>query len=144
MQEIHRGTVKAWATEIVSHVEPDDVFVVRDGFDDLAENWHTAEVQDEGRFVGGLDGTAFAGVVVPFLLTLFGDVVRDVVKDAAKRAVGTLLEKLLKRQASPDETSRLRLEIEAAIHRSRFTEVQKRTLRAGFDDLFAKLAPEEG
>jgi hypothetical protein len=139
METIDRATVKGWAVAIVGQVEPGDTFVVEDGFDALADDWHSATSQDEGRFVGGAEVATFAAMVTPFLLELFGDVVKDVVKDQAKKVFGSLLDRVLKRNASSDETEKLRREIAAAVDKSRFTASQKARLRAGFETMFAKL-----
>ncbi|MBE0550501.1 MAG: hypothetical protein IH627_23135 [Rubrivivax sp.] len=138
-----RDTLKQLATDIVTQVEPDDVFVIEDTFDALITDWHRAVSQDEGRFIGGAEIATFAAAVVPFLLTFLGDVAKDVVKDQAKKAAGALLDKLLKRQASADEATRLRTEIEVAIAKSKVTRKQKNILNAGFDILFGKLKPAE-
>lgn len=138
-----RDTLKQLATDIVTQVEPDDVFVIEDTFDALITDWHRAVSQDEGRFIGGTEIATFAAAVVPFLLTFLGDVAKDVVKDQAKKAAGALLDKLLKRQASADEATRLRTEIEVAIAKSKVTREQKNVLNAGFDILFGKLKPAE-
>lgn len=138
-----RDTLKQLATDIVTQVEPDDVFVVDDNFDALIADWHRAVSQDEGRFIGGAEIATFAAAVVPFLLTFLGDVAKDVVKDQAKKAAGALLDKLLKRQASADEATRLRTEIEVAIAKSKVAREQKDVLNAGFDVLFSKLKPAE-
>jgi hypothetical protein len=140
VEELDRDTLKRWATSIVVQVEPEDLFVVEDGFKALPEDWHRAVVQDEGKFVGGADLATFAAMVVPFLLGFFGDVMKDVVKDQAKKAVGALLDRVLKRKATADEAERLRDEINAAVGNSRFSRAQKATLRAGFEKMFAKLA----
>lgn len=124
---------------IVSEVEPDNVFVVEDCFDSLAEDWHRARSQDEGRFEDGLVATTFAAVVVPFLFSFFGDVLKDIVKDQAKKAAGRLIENLLQRKASNEEVASVEAEIYQAIDRSRFSADEKTTLRNGFTTLFAKL-----
>lgn len=72
-------------------VEPDDAFVIDEGFDTLVEDWHRVSAQEEGRFVGGAEISTFAAVLVPSLLGLFGDVAKDVVKDQAKKATGAPL-----------------------------------------------------
>jgi hypothetical protein len=54
MTEVTRENLKKWAIAIVTEVEPDDAFVVEDGFDALVEEWHRADAQDEGRFIGGV------------------------------------------------------------------------------------------
>ena len=136
-----RETLKQWATDIVTLVEPDDVFVVEDNFDALITDWHRAVSQDEGRFIGGAEVATFAAAVVPFLLTFLGDVAKDVVKDQAKKAAGTLMDKLLHRKASADEAARLKTEIEVAIAKSKVTREQKDVLNAGFNVLFGKLKP---
>src|SRR5687768_5688879 len=120
MDEINRDIVKGWAIAIVGWVEPDDVFVVEDGFDVLADDWHKARSQDEGRFIGGPEVATFAAMVAPFLLGFFGDVAKDVVKDQAKKAFGSLLDRVLKRNAESDDIEKLRQEIGAAVDRSRF------------------------
>ncbi|HEV2603427.1 MAG TPA: hypothetical protein VGU24_07185 [Microvirga sp.] len=142
METITQETVKDWATAIVAEIEPDDIFVVEDGFKATPEDWHRADAQDEGRFVDGVEVSTFAAMVVPFLLGFFGDVAKDVVKDVAKKAVGALLDRFLKREATSDETARLQGEIDVAIAKSRFTAEQKRTLRDGFEALFAKLGSD--
>jgi hypothetical protein len=139
MEEINRDTVKGWAIEIVGQVAPDDTFVVEDGFDALADDWHKAVSQDEGRFIGGAEVATFAAMVTPFLLGLFGDVVKDVVKDQTKKAFGSLLDRVLKRNASVGEIEKLRRDIAAAVDKSRFNAAQKAKLRAGFETMFAKL-----
>ena len=136
-----RESLKRLVTDIVTLVEPDDVFVVEDNFDALITDWHRAVSQDEGRFIGGAEIATFAAVVVPFLLTFLGDVAKDVVKDQAKKAAGVLIDKLLKRQASADEATRLRADIEIAIAKSKVAREQKNVLNAGFDVLFSKLKP---
>ena len=45
-----RSMLKEKALAIVGRVEPDDVFVVEDGFDDIVDAWNAARAQDEGRF----------------------------------------------------------------------------------------------
>ncbi|MGJ7484490.1 hypothetical protein ACSFA2_04500 [Variovorax sp. LT2P21] len=136
-------SLKRLSTDIVTLVEPDDVFVVEDNFDAMITDWHRAVSQDEGRFIGGAEIATFAAAVVPFLLTFLGDVAKDVIKDQAKKAAGTLLDKLLKRQASADEATHLRTEIEVAIAKSKVAREQKDVLNAGFDVLFSKLKPTE-
>jgi len=139
MQEIDKAAVKDWAIRIVGHVTPGDAFVVEDAFDIEAEDWHKAGSQDEGRFVGGLEASTFAAVIVPFLLGFFGDVAKDIVKDQIKISVGALIERQLKRKTSGDETAQLKRQIDTAISNSRFSDEQKQTLRAGFEILFMKL-----
>ena len=102
MTEINREQVKEWAIAIVNEVEPEDVFVVQDGYDALVEEWHRADAQDEGRLIGGAEVATFAAMVVPFLLGFFGDVAKDVVKDQAKKLVGGLLDRILKRRATAE------------------------------------------
>jgi hypothetical protein len=139
MEDIGRDKVKAWAVGIVAEVEPEDTFVVEDGFDALANDWHRAASQDEGRFIGGPELATFAAMVTPFLFGFFGDVLKDVVKDQAKKSFGSLLDRVLKRNASADETEKLRHQIAAAVDKSRFSASQKAILRAGFEKMFAKL-----
>ena len=141
MDDINRAKLKTWALTIVSEVEPDDTFVIEDNFDALIENWHAARPQDEGRFVGGPEIAAFAGVIGPFLIGFFGDVAKDAVKDQAKRLVSTLIDKLLAHHATSQEAKKLREDLEGAIAKCRFSEAQKVVLRKGFDDLIAKLGP---
>lgn len=141
MTEINREQVKEWAVAIVNEVEPEDVFVVQDGYDALVEEWHRADAQDEGRLIGGAEVATFAAMVVPFLLGFFGDVAKDVVKDQAKKVVGGLLDRILKRRATTDDAEALRTEINAAIGKSRFSPAEKAKLQAGFAQMFAKLAP---
>ena len=136
-----RDSLKTFAIDIVAQVEPDDVFVIEDNLDALINDWHRAVSQDEGRFIGGAEIATFAAAVVPFLLTFLGDVAKDVIKDQAKKAAGSLIDKLLKRQASADEATRLRTEIEVAIAKSKVAREQKDVLNAGFDILFDKLKP---
>lgn len=136
-----REELKQMAIEIVKHVEPDDVFVIDDGFDALVDNWHQAVAQDEGRFIGGTEVATFAAAVVPFLLTFLGDVVKDVVKDQAKKGAGPLIDKLLQCQATGDEAAKLKTEIDLAIVKSKISRDQKAVLSAGFDKLFSKLKP---
>lgn len=140
MTEINREQVKEWAIAIVNEVEPEDVFVVQDGYDALVEEWHRADAQDEGRLIGGADVATFAAMVVPFLLGFFGDVAKDVVKDQAKKLVGGLLDRILKRRATTDDAEALRTEINAAIGKSRFSPAEKAKLQAGFAKMFSKLA----
>jgi hypothetical protein len=142
MDVITRDTLKRWSTAIVAQVEPDDVFVVEDVFKASLKDWREAVAQDEGRFWGGAELSTFAAVVGPFLLAFFGDVIKDVVKDGAKKAVGALLDRVLKREAKADEAARLRGEINAAIDKSRFTAEQKKTLRDGFQTFFNKVGGE--
>jgi hypothetical protein len=139
--EINRERVKEWAIAIVNEVEPEDVFVVQDGYDALVEEWHRADAQDEGRLIGGADVATFAAMVVPFLLGFFGDVAKDVVKDQAKKQVGGFLDRILKRRATTDDAEALRTEINAAIGKSRFSPAEKAKLQAGFAKMFSKLAP---
>ena len=139
MAEIDRATLKRWAKAIVNEVEPDDAFVIEDNFDALLDEWHAARSQDEGRFIGGPEVAAFAGVVGPFLLGFFGDVAKDVVKDQSKKLLGLLIDKFLARRSSADEATRLHRELEAAIAKSRFAPTQKEVLRRGFDDLFTRV-----
>lgn len=138
-----RDMLKRLATDIVTQVEPEDVFVIEDNFDALITDWHRALSQDEGRFIGGPEIATFAAAVIPFLLTFLGDVAKDVVKDQTKKAAGALLDKLLKQQASANEATRLRTEIEVAIAKSKVAREQKDVLNAGFDVLFSKLKPAE-
>lgn len=140
MTEIDREQVKEWAIAIVNEVEPADVFVVEDGYDALVEEWHRADSQDEGRFIGAGEVATFAAVVVPFLLGFFGDVAKDVVKDQVKQAAGDLLDRILKRRAAPGDAEKLRTEITAAIGKSRFSLEEKVKLQAGFDRMLVKLA----
>jgi hypothetical protein len=141
--DISRDRLKDWALAIVAEVEPDDKFVVEEGFDALLEDWHKAEAQDEGKFAAelGLATATFAGLVVPFLLGLLGDVVKDVVTDQAKKAIGALIDKLLARRASASEAAQLQSAIEASIAKSKFSAGQKKTLSVGFEELLAKLGP---
>lgn len=141
MNRVETDDIRRWAKAIVSEVEPDDEFVVDDTFDIAPEDWHRADSQDEGRFDGGAAASTFAAVVVPFLLGFFGDVVKDVVKDATKKAVASLLDKFLKREAASDEVARLRKAVDVEIANSRFDAEQKKTLREGFEVLFAKVGP---
>lgn len=141
MTEINRQQVKDWAIAIVNEVEPEDTFVVDDGYDALVEEWHRADAQDEGRLIGGAEVATFAAMVVPFLLGFFGDVAKDVVKDQAKKLVGSLLDRVLKRRATADDAEALRTEIDKAIGKSRFSPAEKAKLLAGFAKMFAKLAP---
>lgn len=139
MDEISKYDMRRWAVELVTIVEPDDVFVVQDGFDDIAANWHKARPQDEGRFIGGAEIASFAALVIPFLLGFFGDVAKDVIKDQAKKATGALIEKVLGKKSTGDERALLKSEIELEIARSKFSPDQKAVLINGFSDLFAKL-----
>lgn len=139
MTQVDRENLKKWALAIVTEVEPDDVFVVEDGFDALVEEWHRADAQDEGRFIGGAEIATFAAMVAPFLLAFFGDVAKDVVKDRAKTAVGSLLG----RRATKDDVESLRKDITAAINKSRFSSAEKAKLEAGFAKLFAKVGPKK-
>lgn len=140
MTDIDREQVKEWAIAIVSEVEPEDVFVVEDGYDALVDEWHRADAQDEGRLIGGPEVATFAAMVVPFLLGFFGDVAKDVVKDQVKRAVGGLFDGILKRRANTGDAEKLRNEITTAIGKSRFSLAEKAKLQAGFDKMFVKLA----
>ena len=140
MTDIDREQVKEWAIAIVSEVEPEDVFVVEDGYDALVEEWHRADAQDEGRLIGGPEVATFAAMVVPFLLGFFGDVAKDVVKDQVKMAIGGLLDGILKRRAGTGDAEKLRNEITTAIGKSRFSLAEKAKLQAGFDKMFVKLA----
>jgi hypothetical protein len=139
--DINREQLKAWAIAIVSELEPADVFVVEDGYDALVEDWHRADAQDEGRLIGGAEIATFAGMIVPFLLGFFGDVAKDVVKDQAKKLVGELLDRVLKRHATKDDAETLRVEISAAIGKSRFSPAEKAKLQIGFARMLTKLAP---
>lgn len=65
MDEISKDDMRRWAVELVAIVEPDDVFVVQDGFDDIVANWHKARSQDEGKFIGGAEIASFAALVIP-------------------------------------------------------------------------------
>lgn len=141
--EIDRAQVRQWAIAIVKEVEPDDAFVVEDGYDGLVDAWHRADAQDEGRLVGGIDAATFAAMVVPFLLGFFGDVAKDVVKDQVKTVVGDLLDRVLKRRATRGDAEALGVAVEAAIAKSRFSPVEKARLRTGFDRMLAKLKPTE-
>lgn len=141
MTEINREQVKDWAIAIVNEVEPEDVFVVEDGYDALVEDWHAADAQDEGRLIGGAEVATFAAMVAPFLLAFFGDVAKDVVEDQAKTMIGGLLERVLRRRATVDDADALRTEINAAIGKSRFSPAEKAKLQAGFAKMFANLAP---
>ncbi len=142
MNKIDRDMVKKWAVDIVSQVVPDDTFVIEEGFDEIADEWFHAVSQDEGRFIGGEEVAAFAGVVVPFLLGFFGDIAKDVAKEKARKSFGVLLDKLLNRRASSDETSKLKAELFDSITRSRFPDQEKSVLIEGFDELFAKIKPK--
>jgi hypothetical protein len=139
--DINREQVKEWAIAIVNEVEPGDIFVVQDGYDALIEEWHRADAQDEGRLIGGAEEATLAAMVVPFLLGFFGDVAKDVVKDQAKKLVGGLLDRILKRRASADDAEALRTEINTAIGKARFSRAEKAKLQAGFAKMFAKLSP---
>jgi hypothetical protein len=144
MTEVNRDNVKKWALAIVNEVEPDDAFVVEDGFDALVEEWHRADAQDEGRLIGGAEVATFAALVAPFLLAFFGDVAKDVVKDRVKSAVGALLDRVLDRRATKDDdVESLRKDITAAINKSRFSSTEKAKLESGFAKLFAKVAPKK-
>ncbi len=140
MTEIDRGQVKEWAIAIVNEVEPADAFVVEDGYDALVDEWRRADSQDEGRFIGAGEVATFAAMVVPFLFGLFGDVAKDVVKDKVKKAVGDLLDRVLKRCAAPGDAEKLRTEIITAISKSRFSLEEKVRLQAGFDEMLVKLS----
>lgn len=139
MTEINREQIKDWAIAIVNEVEPEDVFVVEEGYDALVEEWHRADAQDEGRLIGGADVATFSAMIVPFLLGFFGDVAKDVVKDQAKKAVGSLLDRILKRGAASDDAEALRMEITTAIGKSRFSPAEKAKLQSGFSKMFTKL-----
>lgn len=143
MDEISKDVIRRWAVELVTIVEPDDVFVVEDGFDDIVANWHKARPQDEGKFIGGAEIASFAALVIPFLLGFFGDVAKDVIKDQAKKATGTLIEKVLGKKSTGDESTRLKSEIELAIAKSKFSSDQKAVLIRGFGKLFAKVQPSK-
>lgn len=129
MTEINREQVKEWAIAIVNEVEPEDVFLVEDGYDALVEEWHRAETQDEGRLIGGPEVATFAAMAVPFLLGFFRDVAKDVVKDQVKTAVGGLLDRILKRRATADDAETLRTEINTAIGKGRFSSAEKAELQ---------------
>src|SRR5438128_1538955 len=143
MTEVDRENLKKWALAIVTEVEPDDVFVVEDGFDALVEEWHRADAQDEGRLIGGAEVATFAALVAPFLLAFFGDVAKDVVKDRVKSAVGAILDRVLDRRATKDDVESLRKDITAAINKSRVSSTEKAKLETGFAKLFAKVAPKK-
>jgi hypothetical protein len=143
MTEVDRENLKKWALAIVTEVEPDDVFVVEDGFDALVEEWHRASAQDEGRFIGGAEVATFAAMVAPFLLAFFGDVAKEVVKDKVKTTVGSLLDRVLNRRATKDDVEVLRKDITAAINKSRFSSAEKAKLEAGFAKLFTRVGPKK-
>jgi hypothetical protein len=143
MTEVDRENLKKWALAIVTEVEPDDVFVVEDGFDALVEEWQRAGAQDEGRFIGGAEVATFAAMVAPFLLAFFGDVAKDVVKDRVKTTVGSLLDRVLDRRATKDDVEVLRKDITAAINKSRFSSAEKAKLEAGFAKLFTRVGPKK-
>lgn len=139
MEGASTSDIKRWAVGIVAEVSPEDTFVVEEGFDSLASDWDTAVAQDEGRFISGAEIGTFAALIVPFLMGFFGDLAKDVVKDAAKRAIGPQIDRLLGRKADAEDVRRLKGEVKTAIEKSRFPAAEKKTLQAGFDSLFAKI-----
>ncbi|TPN82559.1 hypothetical protein FJ987_16450 [Mesorhizobium sp. CU2] len=139
MDKIGNEDMRRRAVDLVMIVEPEDAFVVEEGFDDIVDNWHKARPQDEGKFIGGAEVASFAALVIPFLLGFFG----NVAKDQAQRASGALLDKVLGRTATEDESTRLKSEIELAIVKSKFSSDQKAVLIAGFGNLFARVQPSK-
>ena len=140
MADRDSALMKGWATGIARIVAPDDAFVIEDGFDGIARHWHEATAQEEGRFIGGADISPFVALLVPFLVGVFADVTKDVAKEGAKKLLGSLMDKLLRRQASHTELSQFRAEVQAALLRSRFSDQQRRTLADGFDDLLVEVS----
>jgi len=134
---IEKETLKRLAIDIVGKVKPGDIFVVEENFDAMISDWDHAASLDEGKFAGGVEIATFAAAVVPFLLAFIGDVAKDVAKDQAKKISASLLDKLLRREASVDEVERLRSEIEVAIARSKASREQKDILSNGFARLFS-------
>jgi len=57
-----RARIRDLALGIVREVTPEDIFVVEEGFDQLADDWDAAESQDEGRLLG-IEASTFAGVI---------------------------------------------------------------------------------
>jgi hypothetical protein len=140
--------LKREAIAIVEQVEPDDVFVVEDGFDAMVDAWNKASAQDEGRF-GGVEGLAtFAAIITPFLVGLFEDyikdfakdVAKDLAKDQAKKRLTALIDRLLGRKSESDEGNDIRTDIDVAIAKSKFSPKQKEILMRGFEKLLGNVA----
>ena len=137
--QIRKAITKQQALALVGAVAPDDVFVVEDGFDAMAEHWDQAIAQDEGRFSGAEALSTFSALIVPFLLGLLVDTSKDVVKDQAKKAVSRLVDKHLKRSGATDELQATQKAIDTAIESSDLNAEQKQTLRDGFVTVYSTL-----
>ncbi|WP_424973216.1 hypothetical protein [Dinoroseobacter sp. S76] len=144
MDEVNHHTLKAWSIGIVELSDPDDVFVVEEGFDAMAASWDKAASQDEGRFITGAEVAAFAAIVGPFLLAIFSGALKGAVEDQFKKVFGSLLGKVLKRDANANEVEKLRKLVAEAIDKSKYSAPQKSELRSGFERMFAQLASSDG
>ena len=141
--KLDRSTIKRWATDIVAQVEPGDVFVIEENFDGISSAWSKARPTDEGRFFGEAEIPAFAGIIVPFLLGWFGEILKDIAANHAKRTIAMLLDKFVARETTNEETKKLRCEIYSAINNSSFPSSHKDVLKEGFDRLLPKIGPRE-
>lgn len=134
-----RSGIKDLAKAIVKITDPGDVFVIEDGFDDIADNWFKARGQDEGHFLGGIEIAGFVSLIVPFLLGIFADTAKGIITDQAKRAINYLLDRVLTKTATTEEAANLGTEMDDLIAKSRYSDEQKKTLKLGFKKLLASM-----
>ncbi len=138
MNNSEKEEIKNRALRIVSLVEPEDSFVIEDGYESIVDNWDRAVAQDEGRFSAGELAATFSGLIVPFLLALSNEAVKAVVKDQAKKLIGKRIDDYLDKPKSSIDEKELKSEIESSIARSDFNSAQKEVLKNGFETLFQR------
>ena len=140
MQRDHLLDVKAVCTEITKVAAPDDVFLIEENFDALCQPREPASTQQEGRFISHDVLVTFGAAVVTFLLTVFSDAIKDVLK----KRVAEMLKRLYikKDKPSPTEMNQLQSDLLQLLDRSALTAPEKIRLREGFVQVFAKPAGE--
>ncbi len=90
--------VKTVCTEITRAAVPDDVFLIEENFDDLCQPREAGDIQREGRFISPEMLVTFGAAVVTFLLSVFTDAIKDLLK---KRVVETLKRLYVKKENLP-------------------------------------------
>lgn len=126
--------------QAINLVDSGDSFVIEEGFDDIVQYWDKANPQDEGKFIDGEMISTFAGLIVPFLIGLAGDTVKDVVKDQAKKSVEKLVEKRLKKTTDAKDIDSLKATIEKAVNESKFKSEDKIILLEGFEKVYEEIS----
>ncbi len=122
--------VKTVCTEITKAAVPDDVFLIEENFDDLCQPREAGDIQREGRFISPEMLVTFGAAVVTFLLSVFTDAIKDLLK---KRVVETLKRLYVKKEKpSSAEINQLQTDLLQLLDRSALAASEKVRLREGF------------